>query len=79
MLSNETLFLLQRLIARVRSAGAGVFRVRRGPEAPLAGVPDLALRAERAANVRGAQLLGFRESDVAARRTRGRRRAGGRR
>ena len=31
-----------------------------GPEAPLAGVPDLALRADRAANGRGAELLGFR-------------------
>jgi len=30
-----------------------------GAEAPLAGVEDLALRADRAANVRGAELLGF--------------------
>jgi NADH-quinone oxidoreductase subunit G len=54
MLSNEALFLLSKL-----SAGRGAFRVEQGPEAPLAGVPDLALRADRAANVRGAEELGF--------------------
>ena len=53
MLSNESLFLLTRL------GGRGVFRVVQGPEAPLEGVPDLALRADRAANVRGAEELGF--------------------
>ncbi len=51
-LSNEALFLLKQL-------GAGAFRVRQGAEAPLAGVPDLALRADRAANATGAELLGF--------------------
>ena len=60
MLSNEALFLLSRLVRR--TGGSGVFRVERGAEAPLAGVEDLALRAERAANVRGAELFGFRES-----------------
>jgi NADH-quinone oxidoreductase subunit G len=39
--------------------GAGAFRVAEGPEAPLAGVPDLALRAERAPNVHGALAAGF--------------------
>ena len=39
-----------------------MFRVRTGPEAPLPGVPDLSLRAERAANVKGAELLGFTKS-----------------
>ena len=34
-------------------------RVPTGPEAPLAGVPNLALRAERAANVHGAERLGY--------------------
>ena len=53
MLSNESLFLLSRL------GGRGVFRVAQGPEAPLEGVPDLALRADRAANVRGAEEMGF--------------------
>jgi NADH-quinone oxidoreductase subunit G len=62
MLSNEALFLLSRLIRR--SGGKGAFRVARGPEAPLAGVEDLALRAERAANVRGAELLGFEKSET---------------
>ena len=60
MLSNEVLYLLSRLVER--SGGEGTFVVRRGPEAPLSGVPDLALRSERAANVRGAELLGFTES-----------------
>lgn len=58
-LSNEALFLLERIINRV--GGAGVFRVMRGSEAPLPGVPDLALRAERAANGTGARMLGFTE------------------
>ena len=53
MLSNESLFLLSRL------GGRGVFRVVQGPESPLEGVPDLALRADRAANVRGAEERGF--------------------
>ena len=60
MLSNESLFLASRVVAR--TGGAGVFRVTTGPEAPLPGVPDLSLRAERAANVRGAELLGFTKS-----------------
>jgi NADH-quinone oxidoreductase subunit G len=61
-LSNESLHLLVRLVQK--TSGAGAFRVGRGPEAPLPGVPDLALRAERAPNVRGATALGFRESDA---------------
>ena len=60
-LSNEALFLLGKLVAKTN--GAGAFRVEQGDEAPLPGVPDLALRAERAANVRGAELLGFTRSD----------------
>ena len=39
--------------------GSGAFRVAEGPEAPLAGVPDLALRKERAPNVHGALAAGF--------------------
>ena len=57
MLSNEALFLLSQIVER--SGGRGVVRVPTGPEAPLAGVEDLSLRADRAANVRGAELLGF--------------------
>jgi NADH-quinone oxidoreductase subunit G len=61
-LSNETLFLLRRLVKK--HGGAGAFRVNQGPEAPLPGVEDLALRADRAANVRGAELAGFTRSDT---------------
>jgi NADH-quinone oxidoreductase subunit G len=58
MLSNEALFLLNELM----DGGNGVFRVTEGDEAPLPGVKDLALRRERAANVHGAQALGFKKS-----------------
>jgi NADH-quinone oxidoreductase subunit G len=61
-LSNESLFLLARMTER-SGGGAGAFRVRQGSEAPLAGVPDLALRADRAPNAQGAELIGFRRSD----------------
>ena len=61
MLSNEALFLLARIIER--SGGRGTFRVSTGEEAPLDGVEDLALRGDRAANVRGAELLGFARRD----------------
>ena len=61
-LSNETLFLLRRLVKK--NGGAGAFRVNQGPEAPLPGVEDLALRPDRAANVRGAELAGFSRSDT---------------
>jgi NADH-quinone oxidoreductase subunit G len=62
MLSNEALHLLSRLVRA--TGGRGAFRVARGPEAPLPGVKDLALRAERAANVIGAELLGFAKTDA---------------
>jgi len=58
-LSNEALYLLSRLIKK--TGGAGVFRVPQGEEAPLAGVKDLSLRADRAANADGAALLGFKK------------------
>jgi NADH-quinone oxidoreductase subunit G len=61
-LSNETLFLLRRLVKK--TGGAGAYRVNQGPEAPLPGVEDLALRPDRAANVRGAELAGFTRSDT---------------
>ena len=61
MLSNESLFTLSRLMQK--TGGAGAFRVERGPEAPLPGVPDLARRTELAANVRGAEVLGFAKTD----------------
>jgi NADH-quinone oxidoreductase subunit G len=59
-LSNETLFLLSELLDK--TSGSGAFRVPQGDEAPLAGVDDLALRKDRAANARGAELLGFERS-----------------
>jgi NADH-quinone oxidoreductase subunit G len=61
-LSNEALFLLKQVIGMTK--GEGVFRCATGPEAALPGVPDLALRADRAANVAGAEALGFRRRDV---------------
>ncbi len=63
MLSNEALFLLSMLVRR--TGGAGVYTVERGPSVPLRGVDDLALREDRAANVRGAELLGFARSNDA--------------
>ncbi len=60
MLSNEALYLLSELADR--TGGSGAFRVEQGEEAPLLGVEDLALRRDRAANVRGAELLGFTNS-----------------
>lgn len=57
--SNEALFLAGELMRT--SGGHGVFRVTTGAEAPLPGVPDLSLRAERAANGTGARVLGYEE------------------
>jgi len=55
--STETLYLARKLLARF--AWTGAFEVVMGEEAPLAGVPNLALRAERAPNAKGAELLGY--------------------
>jgi NADH-quinone oxidoreductase subunit G len=60
MLSNEALYLLSELADK--TGGSGAFRVEQGEEAPLLGVEDLALRRDRAANGRGAELLGFTKS-----------------
>jgi NADH-quinone oxidoreductase subunit G len=60
-LSNEALYLLKRLVSK--TGGSGNFRVAQGTEAPLPGVPDLSLRADRAANGTGAALLGFARSE----------------
>ncbi|MBP6772317.1 MAG: (2Fe-2S)-binding protein [Gemmatimonadaceae bacterium] len=59
-LSNESLYLLERLLDA--QPGIGAFRVTRDIEVPLAGAPDLALRSERAANAGAARLLGFVEA-----------------
>ena len=59
--SNEALFLAREVAG---DRFHGVFRVDRvGDDVPLAGVPKLALRAERAPNVKGAETLGYREDD----------------
>jgi NADH-quinone oxidoreductase subunit G len=55
--STESLGWVRRL-AGDRAVTAAV-KVPRGPEAPLAGIPDLALRAERAPNGEGARLAGW--------------------
>jgi NADH-quinone oxidoreductase subunit G len=61
--STESLGLVRRLVGRDRVAAA--VQVPLGEEAPLAGIPDLALRRERAPNLHGARLLGY-DSDWAA-------------
>jgi NADH-quinone oxidoreductase subunit G len=61
-LSNEALYLLAELVKK--TGGTGAYRVEQGPEAPLPGVEDLSLRADRAANSRGADLFGFKRSDA---------------
>src|SRR5881396_3611566 len=55
--STEALFFARELFRGHEWSGA--FQVVMGEEAPLAGVPNLALRAERAPNGRGAELLGY--------------------
>jgi len=58
--SNEALYLTMRVLAGFDVTG--VFRVDRvDEEIELPGVPNLALRTERAPNVKGATLLGFEE------------------
>jgi NADH-quinone oxidoreductase subunit G len=60
-LSTESLWMISRLVSK--SGGKGAFRVAKGPEAPLDGVPDLALRADRAPNAKAAEMFGFTRSD----------------
>jgi len=62
--STEALFLARRALAAFEWTGA--FQVVVGDEAPLAGVPNLALRAERAPNGKGAELLGYTRAYAAA-------------
>ena len=59
--STEALFLARRVLAgkEREHEWTGAFQVTMGEEAPLAGVPNLALRPERAPNVKGAELLGY--------------------
>jgi NADH-quinone oxidoreductase subunit G len=55
--STEALAAAKRLLSGLTWTGA--FQVVMGEEAPLAGVPNLALRAERAPNAKGAEQLGY--------------------
>src|SRR2546428_11258915 len=62
--STEALFSARDLFRGLEWSGA--FQGVMGEEAPLAGVPTLALRAERAPNGRGAELLGYSRDYAAA-------------
>jgi NADH-quinone oxidoreductase subunit G len=63
--STEALFLARRLLSRFE--WSGYFRVERVEgEIPLPGVPNLALRSERAPNGTGARLLGYGEDEDGA-------------
>src|SRR5438876_12432541 len=55
--SSEALAATKRLLSGFSWTGA--FQVVMGEEAPLSGVPNLALRAERAPNAKGAENLGY--------------------
>lgn len=64
--STEALALAKRLLAGGGFDWTGAFQVVMGEEAPLAGVPNLALRAERAPNATGAERLGYTREYAAA-------------
>ncbi|MEP6692449.1 MAG: 2Fe-2S iron-sulfur cluster-binding protein, partial [Gemmatimonadaceae bacterium] len=64
MLSNEAMWLIARIVQKC--GGRATYRVPTGAEAPLPGVPGLALRRDRAANGRAAELFGFTRDDDAA-------------
>ncbi|HET7276270.1 MAG TPA: molybdopterin-dependent oxidoreductase [Longimicrobiaceae bacterium] len=57
-LGNEDLGMVRRLLSSL-GGGEGAFRVETGEKVVLPGFPKLALREDRAANVRGAELFGF--------------------
>ena len=60
-LSNEDLGAVRRLL-EAAGGGLGIYRAEQGEEVVLPGFPQLALREDRAANVVGADLLGFTRS-----------------
>jgi NADH-quinone oxidoreductase subunit G len=62
--STESLGLVRRLVDRFEVTAA--LQVPLGDEAPLAGIPNLALRRERAPNLVGAELLGYSAGWAAA-------------
>jgi len=57
--SSEALAAAKRLLSGAGFTWTGAFQLVMGEEAPLAGVPNLALRAERAPNATGAERLGY--------------------
>ena len=57
-MATEDMGALSRLMDAV-GGGSGVYRVEQGEEIGLPGFPTLKLRSDRAANVRGADMLGF--------------------
>jgi len=63
-MSTEALFLMRELCAGLDWTGA--VQIVMGEEAPLAGVPNLALRPERAPNGTAAELLGYGRDYAAA-------------
>src|SRR6185295_16307733 len=67
--STESLGLVRRLVDRFEVTAA--VQVPIGDEAPLAGIPNLALRRERAPNLAGAELLGYTTDWAAALRRAG--------
>ena len=62
--STESLGLVRMMLGRMNVTAA--VQVPLGDEAPLAGIPDLALRRERAPNLAGAELLGYKPDWAAA-------------
>ncbi len=60
--SNESLYTVRKLMDQLGFDG-GFFQVATGPEHQLKGFPKLALREDRAPNVRGAEELGFQRVD----------------
>lgn len=61
--SNESLFFLRRLLDRLGIEG-GAFTVEHGETAALPGFPKLQLRAERAPNATGAEVLGYGRAEA---------------
>ncbi len=59
---NESLYFFRRLLDAVDVEG-GAFRVEQGETASLPGCEKLELRADRAPNVSGAELFGFRRAE----------------
>ena len=56
--SNEDIGAARRIVDAL-GGGSGVYRCERGDEVVMPGLPQLALRVDRAANVTGAELMGF--------------------